>query len=226
MKYSSKQKLAMAMAATMVVAVVPQMAFAASDVEMVLQKLNSTTGRPAGMEDEAQVAAGNLKTAKDAFDAADALGVKDPKALQLIKTYKASYDVLNSKTEAEFNANMATYKAELAILATGLRVGFESQATVDKHEAVKTKLTTPSTVTAVYTAKVNETLAVTLLTVELNGAVPADVTAVLVNGVAPHQFGPSTLNPANLSVKVLGKDPITSVKLTVKGKDVEATPKP
>lgn len=120
MKYSSKQKLAMAMAAGMVVSMAPAMAFAA-EIDFV-KTATELGNEPAA--DRADLTKINTVAAKDVLAKAKAVVNGDANAQALVDAYEASIEVYEAfvakdKTAFKnavdkFNVNSAKVKAYLA----------------------------------------------------------------------------------------------------------------
>lgn len=155
MMYSSKQKLAMAMAATMAVSAVPAMSFAATDVDMVLDQLNSTTTpKQPGKEDVAATMKGDLASAEAAYDAAQKVSyAADSEAEWIVKAYGASLGMLKAKNMDEFNMQEKLFNDALAQLkvklsgpeaAQNLANSFMHAQTLANHKKVKDALAGPA----------------------------------------------------------------------------------
>lgn len=105
MKYS-KQRLATAMAATMVVSMVPAMAFAAPLDDVV---------KALGEENVNDTKAGNFKSAKDAATKAAPLAT-DMKSRAVLAAYNASIEVLEANTFATWDAAKVKFDAAVNAL--------------------------------------------------------------------------------------------------------------
>lgn len=224
MKYSSKQKLAMAMAASMVVSMAPAMAFAA-DQDFV--NVATALGKEEGKEKDEL----NEASAKAVLAVAKGLVNGDENAQAMVDAYEASINVFLSKTVAEFDVNVKLFAEKAAKMKSIFQnpMDYENgfgKATMDKHTKVREALVvaeTPVEVTATYTSLKNDLLGAWLVEVTLKGAEAKDVTAVKVNDkeLEASMFGPDEANAQLLNVKVL-EEP-TKVEIVVKGKTIEAT---
>lgn len=101
--YSNKQKLAMAMAATVVLSGVPAMSFAApQDVLKVLAELKKED--TAETKKEAETNVKSYASATAALAAAKAVQGADADAMTIVAAYEASLKVLKTTTEADWTA--------------------------------------------------------------------------------------------------------------------------
>lgn len=124
MKYSSKQKLAMAMAAGMVVSMAPAMAFAAPiDFVNVATEL--------GKEKDTAQDKVDIASAESVLAEAKKVVNGDVNAQKLVDAYEASLMVFKSKTVAEFDVNVKAFEAKAADLKT-LFVEAKTEADFDK----------------------------------------------------------------------------------------------
>lgn len=133
---NSKQRLATAMAATMVVSMVPAMAFAAP-VDDVVKALNS--------EDTSKAKAGDVSSAEAVLAVAKGFVAGDAKAQLLVDAYQASIDVFKATSVAEWTTKKAAFDTAVSKL-TFLNVNrsFKSSQTADNHDKVKQKLAAPA----------------------------------------------------------------------------------
>lgn len=246
MKYS-KQRLATAMAATMVVSMVPAMAFAApADVDNVVKLLNSSTHpepTQRGLEDVAETAKGNFASAEAALAAAKVKVNGDQRAELIVKAYEASLNMLKATTKAEFDKAEKDFKElvpQLMFLNAehkdNVNQSFKSATTMKNHADKKATLEAPAPapteVKATYAAFDNPILGVAVLEVTLENAKAADVTAVKVNGkeVKKADFSAALEDDGTTpKEKVLAvtteekkKEDVTKVELVVNGKTIEA----
>lgn len=113
--YSNKQKLAMAMAATVVLSAVPAMSFAApQDVLNVLAELKKED--PAETKKEAETNVKNYATATAALAAAKAVQGADADAMTIVAAYEASLKVLKSTAEADWTTARTEFAAAVAAM--------------------------------------------------------------------------------------------------------------
>lgn len=140
MKYS-KQRLATAMAATMVVSMVPAMAFAAP-LDDVVDAL--------GKEDVSKAQAGDETNAEAVLAVAKTFVKGDMKAQLLVDAYQASIDVFKATNVADWTTKKTAFDAAVAKL-TFLNVNgsFKAPQTVASHAAVKAKLEVPGGMEAI-----------------------------------------------------------------------------
>lgn len=211
MMYSSKQKLATAMAATMVVSMAPAMAFAAPLDDVV---------RELGKEDTAKAKAGDVTSAEAVLAVAKTFVVNDVKAQLLVDAYQASIDVFKAASKEDFDAKRAAFNAAVAKLSfLDVSGSFKSADTMKNHDEIGKKFEAPAA-DATATYKVSKILGVTLVEISLKDATAADVTKVLLNG-AEVEFAKDEKDPnmvtANSDVDV------AKVEVEVKGKLIEAT---
>lgn len=209
MMYSSKQKLAMAMAATMVAGMVPAMAFAAEkDVAAVLVELNK--------EDVTKTNAKDYASAKAALAAAKAVQGTDADAMTIVAAYEASINVLESADAATWTANKTAYDAAVvAVKAANAKVdfsgSFESKNTKDNHQKKFDEL---SGITSV-DGKVEVTPYGTEVHVDLKA--PVDLTKaskVMVDGVEVASGTGFWQHFENANVLVVDIDPKTTAVIT------------
>lgn len=224
MMYSSKQKLAMAMAAAMAVSVVPAMSFAApQDLTNVIDAL--------GKEDvkKAQAPALDPSSAEAVLMTAKGLVNGDAQAQLVIDAYQASIDIFKAVDVADWTAKKAAYDAAVTKL-TFLDVtnSFKAKQTDDNHLAVKTKLENPVVVTADYEALLSWDGTV-VLRLNLKNATVADVTEVKLNGAvvpagdwaaALDGDGNAVTDAISVNTTLKNLADVTEVKLTAKGTEI------
>lgn len=113
--YSNKQKLAMAMAATVVLSAVPAMSFAApQDVANVLKALKAED--TAETKKEAETNVKNYASATAALAAAKAVQGADADAMTIVAAYEASLKVLKTTAEADWTTARAEFATAVAAM--------------------------------------------------------------------------------------------------------------
>lgn len=136
MMYSSKQKLATAMAATMVVSMAPAMAFAAPLDDVV---------RELGKEDVTKAQAGDVTSAEAVLGVAKTFVAGDVKAQLLVEAYQASIDVFKATSQEDFAAKRAAFNAAVAKLSfLDVNGSFKSAKTVENHDKIGKKFEAPA----------------------------------------------------------------------------------